>query len=207
MNDTKQTPNDLTLKQAKLASKNPRYNRTSYNVSTRAGKAGWQIKFLASLRKIPNVTVACVAARVTSPTVYKRRELDPKFAEAWEEAINAGVEKLEEEAWRRAKDGVVRNVWMKDENGVPVKVDKERVYSDTLAIFLLKAHKPQKYRDNVRTELTGPDGAPLTTVVAPQVSVMILDNGRDAAAGTLKDDPPALVGQASSANETMPARR
>ena len=63
------------------------------------------------------------------------------------------------------------------------------------------------YNAPTRSEITGPDGAPLTTVVAPQVSVMILDNGRDAAAGTLKDDPPALVGQASSANETMPARR
>jgi hypothetical protein len=30
-----------------------------------------------------------------------------------------------------------------------------------LAIFLLKGARPQKYRDNVRQEVTGADGVPL----------------------------------------------
>ena len=34
-------------------------------------------------------------------------------------------------------------------------------YSDTLLIFLLKGVRPQKYRDNVRQEISGPDGSPL----------------------------------------------
>jgi hypothetical protein len=36
-----------------------------------------------------------------------------------------------------------------------------REYSDTLLIFLLKGARPQKYRDNVRQEVSGPNGAPL----------------------------------------------
>jgi hypothetical protein len=34
-------------------------------------------------------------------------------------------------------------------------------YSDTLLIFLLKGARPQKYRDNVRQEVTEADGVPL----------------------------------------------
>lgn len=36
-----------------------------------------------------------------------------------------------------------------------------RKYSDTLAIFLLKAHAPEKYRENTRMELTGANGGPV----------------------------------------------
>lgn len=34
-------------------------------------------------------------------------------------------------------------------------------YSDTLAIFLLKAHNPEKYRDNMKVQHTGPDDGPI----------------------------------------------
>lgn len=50
---------------------------------------------------------------------------------------------------------------MKDENGKPVKVDEIRRYSDLLTIFLLKAHRPDKYRETTRQELSGPAGGPI----------------------------------------------
>lgn len=34
-------------------------------------------------------------------------------------------------------------------------------YSDTLAIFLLKAHNPEKYRDNIKMQHTGLDDGPI----------------------------------------------
>jgi len=37
--------------------------------------------------------------------------------------------------------------------------------SDTLLIFLLKARKPEMYRDTQRLEHTGIDGTPLTVVI------------------------------------------
>ena len=43
-----------------------------------------------------------------------------------------------------------------------------RKYSDTLAIFLLKAHAPEKYRENTRMELTGANGEPLT--ISPEAA-------------------------------------
>lgn len=42
----------------------------------------------------------------------------------------------------------------RDKDGKPM-VASVRKYSDTLAIFLLKAHHPEKYRDNSRVEIGG----------------------------------------------------
>lgn len=47
-----------------------------------------------------------------------------------------------------------------DENKRPI-VESVKKYSDTLAIFLLKAHAPDKYRERAAMELTGKDGGPL----------------------------------------------
>jgi hypothetical protein len=44
-------------------------------------------------------------------------------------------------------------------------------YSDTLLIFLLKGARPQKYRDNVRQEVTGSNGTPL---VPTQVIIQLV---------------------------------
>lgn len=45
-----------------------------------------------------------------------------------------------------------------DANGKPL-VESVKKYSDTLAIFLLKAHKPEKYRERTNVDVTSSDGA------------------------------------------------
>jgi hypothetical protein len=52
------------------------------------------------------------------------------------------------------KTGMPRMVPVLDANG-KAQVQTIRKYSDTLAIFLLKAHDPEKYRENSKVELTG----------------------------------------------------
>lgn len=47
-----------------------------------------------------------------------------------------------------------------DDNGQP-RVATVKKYSDTLAIFLMKAHDPAKYRENSKIELGGPNGGPI----------------------------------------------
>jgi heterodisulfide reductase subunit A-like polyferredoxin len=47
-----------------------------------------------------------------------------------------------------------------DANGQP-RVATVRKYSDTLAIFLLKAHDPDKYRENSKVQLTGANDGPI----------------------------------------------
>lgn len=63
---------------------------------------------------------------------YVHKKENPEFAAAWEEAIQQAVDILEAEAWQRA-----------------------RKQSDVLMIFLLKAHKPEKYRENVHLHHSG----------------------------------------------------
>lgn len=68
------------------------------------------------------------------------------------------VQCLEDEAVRRGYEGVERPVT------IAGKREIIREYSDTLLIFLLKAARPQKYRDYVRQEHVGPDGTPLNSI-------------------------------------------
>lgn len=106
--------------------------------------------FCAALAETCNVGKACAAVGISRMTAYTWRKEMPDFAQAWDEAMKAGLLALEDEAHRRAFDGVDEPVFYKgDECGTI------RKYSDTLAIFLLKAHNPEKYRETSKVELSG----------------------------------------------------
>jgi hypothetical protein len=68
--------------------------------------------------------------------------------------MEAGVDKAEQEAFRRAVEGTDKGVWH-----MGVQVGTERVYSDALMSLILKGRRKRVYAD--RTELTGVDGGPL----------------------------------------------
>ena len=61
------------------------------------------------------------------------------FRSEWDNALETEIGRLEKAIYERATDGVPRGIWMKNEHGVPVKVDEVRDYSDTLAMFTEKA--------------------------------------------------------------------
>jgi len=84
----------------------------------------WRPIFLQALGATGNVSAACMAADITRSTAYRSRETSVRFREGWDEALTTAMELLEAEARRRAM-----------------------TVSDTLLIFLLKAHNPAKYRD------------------------------------------------------------
>lgn len=88
--------------------------------------------FLKALGDLPNVARACRKAGIDRTTAYRWRDEDADFAAAWSAAIDAGIERLEEAAHERALNT-----------------------SDVLMIFLLKAHRPDKYRENVHTQHSG----------------------------------------------------
>lgn len=116
----------------------------------------WTQRFLDELRTTRMVTAACHSAGVGRSTVYERRGSDPAFAERWAEIDLEITDALEREAFRRAAIGTERGVYYQGE-----EVAREREFSDTLLIFLLKARKPKTYRENVRLEHTGEDGGPV----------------------------------------------
>lgn len=84
----------------------------------------WRIRFLDGLRLHGIVTQAAADAGIDRNAAYYERQRDPVFADEWRDALDRGVDMLEDVAKKRAFEG-----------------------SDTLLIFLLKAHRPDKYRE------------------------------------------------------------
>lgn len=108
---------------------------------------GLKAAFLDNLRDTANVTLAARSVGINTGTVYKHRRDDVLFAERWDEALNEAVDLLEAEAHRRAFRGTEEPVFYKgDEVGYVTK------YSDGLAQFLLKAHRPDKYRERSQVD-------------------------------------------------------
>jgi hypothetical protein len=120
--------------------------------------------FLAALRVVPNVSRACRLAGVSPATADRARKADEDFAAEWAEAIDEGVDRMEEEAHRRAFVGYKGRPVV--QNGAIVAEITE--YSDGLATLLLKAHRPGKYRDNVNVS-----GEITQTVTADEAATKI----------------------------------
>lgn len=112
----------------------------------------WRDAFLASLREWPVVQRACDAVGIERSTAYRQRHADEAFAKAWDEAMEAGVDRAEAEAFRRGVEGVEEAVWHQG-----VAVGTKRVYSDALLGKVLAARRAA-YRTQA-TELTSPDGS------------------------------------------------
>lgn len=125
---------------------------------------------------------ACELAGYARFSVYDYRRKDPEFRQRWAEALERSTERLEAEAFRRANEGhssyVVSNgrvvhleVYKRDSegnivvgtDGKPIILERkplvERKHSDTLMIFLLKARRPEKYRDRFDLNV-GPKAEP-----------------------------------------------
>ena len=81
------------------------------------------------------------------------------FLAAWEEAAEIGTKALEREAARRAYHGTLKPVY---QGGV--KVGEIREYSDALLMFLLRARKPKKYRENYKVQVGDTPGQPMKIV-------------------------------------------
>lgn len=113
--------------------------------------------FLEAVAKGHSVTKAAGMAGRHRSMFYDLRKADPDFALLWADAVEAGVDVLEDEARRRAVEGVEWQVFDKDGNVVRV----ETRYSDKLLELLLKGRRPGVYRENARVELSGPGGGPI----------------------------------------------
>jgi len=138
--------------------------------------------FLAAYIRTASVTRAARAAKVERRIHYTWLEEDPEYVKAFSAAKVEAAQLLEDEAIRRAHEGVDEPLTYKgqftyktrpkkDRNGNPIKIDGKQVleeygrplavtkYSDALLMFLLKGFLPGKYRDNASVEVSGPGGA------------------------------------------------
>jgi hypothetical protein len=141
----------------------------------------WQDAFLAALREMPVVQHACDAVGIERSTAYRARHASEAFGKAWEEAMDAGVDRAEQEAYRRGVLGfhepVIHQGQLQftyeryldeegkeafrkvlDDNGQPVPLTV-RKHSDPMLALILKGRRKQVYAE--RTELTGANGGPV----------------------------------------------
>jgi hypothetical protein len=148
----------------------------------------WKPAFLAALRELPVIAHACKAVSIERSTAYRAREADEGFATAWDEALEDGIDRAEQEAFRRGVvgfeepvidkgrltyryeryevediDGNKEERWRMclDEHGQPIPLTV-RKHSDALMTLILKGRRKKVFAD--RTELTGADGGPVQAI-------------------------------------------
>lgn len=98
--------------------------------------------WIEAFRKIGVIGQACEAVNVSRQQVYDWRKEDPKFKKQFEESNIHITELIERSALNRAIVGTKKSVYQGGK-----KVGDVVEPSDTLAIFLLKARDPKKYRN------------------------------------------------------------
>jgi hypothetical protein len=122
------------------------------NARTRASQAA----FLAAFEKTCRIDLAAEAANIGRRTHYNWLKTDPKYAQAFADSEVLAAQVLEDTAIKRAVEGWDEPVFQGGEQCGTV-----RKFSDRLLERLLEARRPEKYRRNIKAELTGKDGEPL----------------------------------------------
>jgi hypothetical protein len=125
-----------------------RKSRKGLPRATLAQSARAKQAFLECYAQWANISYACEMAKVARRNVYDWQEHDPEFSAAFHRAESAATERLEREAWRRATEGTPyerTSYW----HGEPVGTDRKIEYSDQLMMLLLRARRPDLYREKV----------------------------------------------------------
>jgi hypothetical protein len=151
-----------------------------------------QERFLMALAETGVVSTAAEIAGTSRTRVYELRKRDPAFAAGWDEAEERAADALEAEAWRRAVVGVAEPLVsagkiVRDDHGLPIAI---RRYSDTLMIALLKARRPEKFKDRQVVEHDLADGFAERLEAARQRALAALVPGDVTALPAM---PPRLV--------------
>ena len=106
-------------------------------------------KYLKAVSQWGTITAGCREARVTAATILQWREHDLEFSIREQQAREALVDQLEEEALRRGVKGVQRPVYQAGH-----LVGYQTEYSDLLLQLLLRANRPEKYREKADINVT-----------------------------------------------------
>lgn len=138
----------------------PKRGLTKLDTPTHAHESAplpvWRAAFLTSLAATANASEAAAAAKITRQRAYQVRAENADFAQDWDAAIEIAADALEEEARRRATGYYISYKFKK--NGSPLRHPltgepyAERCVSDALLTLLLKAHRPEKYKDRSAVE-------------------------------------------------------
>ena len=112
--------------------------------------------FIAAYRTTASVHAAGRAAKIRPELHYQWLKSDAVYRLAWETVQDQAAQTLEDEAVRRAREGVKSMVL---HQGRPVKHGRKILYdveySDQLLLALLKRFRPALYRERTETQVTG----------------------------------------------------
>jgi hypothetical protein len=143
----------------------------------------WQEAFLAALREFPVLKHGCDAAGINRSTVFRARQANEDFDKAVNEAMEEGIDRAEQEAFRRGVVGFLEPVVHQgqlqftyeryldddgkeafrkvlDANGQPIPLTV-RKHSDPMLALILKGRRKTVYAE--RTEVTGANGGPVAS--------------------------------------------
>lgn len=121
------------------------------DTASRARTEDWSREaFLAAFEESGMVIEACEMVGIARSTAYLERQRNEDFAIAWADVEERSTERMEREAYRRAVEGTVEPVVSAGKHVTDV-----RRYSDSLLQFMLKARRPDRYRENVKVEHGG----------------------------------------------------
>ena len=126
-----------------------------------------QAKFLTELASTGNVTYSAHKVKMSRRYMHEYRDAKdekgnskhPEFCAAWDDAIEISIDILEQEARRRAYEGIDKPVGFYQ--GISLQTVKQ--YSNTLLVFLLKALRPKKYME--RKELSTGEDFNITVII------------------------------------------
>ena len=144
----------------------------------------WKPAFLEALRNAPVIRHACEAVGISRVTAWRARQADEEFAQAWDEALEDGIDRAEHEAFKRGvvgfeepvidkgrlayryeryedEEGQEQYRLMLDANGQPMPLTVKK-HSDALLALFLKGRRKKVYA--ARTEITGAEGGPVQQV-------------------------------------------
>ena len=131
-------------------------NTSTKKLSQRTLRVSRKPAFLLAYLSTASVTKAAKAAKIDRILHYRWLREDPEYAVDFAAAQNEAAQILEDEAVRRAHQGTRKPIYYQGEKcGVVLE------YSDSLLMFLLKAFRPDKYRERSSLEVAGPDGGPI----------------------------------------------
>ena len=142
----------------------PDHLAQSAGAGARAHGEALKVAFLESYANLGIIRSACEEAGIVRSTVDNWRKVDPDFAARMLQARQEATDRLEREALRRGVEGVEKPVY---QGGVEVGAIRE--YSDPLLMLMLKANDPKRYRENIRAEVSGPDGGAIVHEVLPSM--------------------------------------
>ncbi len=115
-------------------------------VPVRRRHDGWTVErqyaFVEALAETGIVEEACrrVGMSRTSADNLRRRSCGVHFRRAWQAAVDYAAHRIEENAHRRAREGLARPIFRNGE-----QVGEYRHFDERLTMFLLRSYRPERY--------------------------------------------------------------